>query len=1208
MRFSSCAGNKEAWMSLLSNRPRYFQLAYLGSLVVYVALAGASAWSQEVTAVITGTITDPSGSAISSAVVTATDTDRGSSFSTKSNAEGTYNLPRIPIGTYTLRVEAKGFRTEVVHAFTLVLNQTARYDFKMEIGKVTEQVEVSSAAPLLQTQTTEISTIIDSATNVALPLASRNYVQLALLAPGAVTPNREAIATSQRIDNAGQPYINGNREQDNNFLLDGMDNNQVSDNLVAYTPSPDAIEEFNLITQNASAEFGNFQGGIISASIKSGTNHFHGALWEFFRNDKLNANNYFNDFFDVPKAGYRWNMFGATFGGPIIKNKLFFFGDYQGQRFPVYGDSTFSAFTQRERNGDFGQLCTDPAIAPAPGTFDSSGNCINTANTAGTQVLDPFTGANIPFNNLATYIANNTDPALTTYYNTGAGKVFSGLVNSQYYPSVSSLTGTSIFNNFIYSTKNPLNVDQGDVKIDYDYSEKDRFFGRFSKEAQVNNPVNTQLLESVNLGTATMYNGVASWTHVFHSNLLNDFRFGVNWVQLLNNATANPGIGDLGAAIGIANGNSGGEGLPALGIGPSSSVGGAGIIQDWSNTVLQIGDTLDWTHGHHTTHLGFQFIRERMDDFYAGNNGIMGYFTMSGTYSGAPDTDFYLGMVNSEGQYFSNGGSSNAEIWGQRSSVIGAFIQDDWRMTPDLTLNLGMRFQAHTPWIEEAGREVNFNPNSGQPIYPAGSTLPTVPGGWPGLQPEADGEKSLYNGYYGIGDWQPRLGVAYTPSALHGKTVIRAAITFSDYLEGTGNNLRPTLNIPYSLQLQFTNIPPFGTTGYNPTLLQLANGIPSPGTCSGSSSTCDPFNGAVLNVWAANVRPATTQQWNLAIQQQLFRDTTFQVAYVGQHGSHLMVPVNMLQGVLQSDGNVVNSPYLAGNPALLGETATGPSGCGPSPGTFCPPSAVAKGTYSIGNMSYNALQAVLQKRMGHGLEGQVSYTYSHCLTNNIGYYGDGAQASPQSAYWQNTFDPGAEWGSCYFDLAHNLTAYAIYEIPIGRDRLVGSNMNRWLNGVVGGWRVSPIFSYHGGFPLTVGGNDYSGTNSFGSRANCSGPPAYLKQIIPDVGLQWFSPTQYSNPVVGTFGTCSVSTVRGPGLNRWDASFQKEFPVYEEMRFEFRAEFLNLLNHPTFEAPSAYCSGEPTPVGGPAVPCVSGLGLISASEGERKIQFAVKFYF
>jgi len=259
------------------NSFRCFRLIWVLVLLSMV-LSGMQARTQEVTAGITGTVTDPNGAAVGGAIVTATDTQRGTSFSTRSDADGIYYLQRIPVGTYQLRAESAPFSTATLPPFTLVLNQIARLDFHMVFGPLKEVVQVSGEAPLLQTQTTEVSTIIDAETNVALPLASRNYVQLALLAPGAVTPNREAIATANRIDMAGQPYINGNREQANNFLLDGMDNNQVSDNLVAYSPSPDAIQEFNLITQNASAEFGNFQGGIISVSIKSGTNQFHGDL------------------------------------------------------------------------------------------------------------------------------------------------------------------------------------------------------------------------------------------------------------------------------------------------------------------------------------------------------------------------------------------------------------------------------------------------------------------------------------------------------------------------------------------------------------------------------------------------------------------------------------------------------------------------------------------------------------------------------------------------------------------------------------------------------------------------------------------------------------------------------------------------------------------------------------------------------------------
>src|SRR5205085_7200469 len=233
---------------------------------------------------------------------------------------GSYNLTRLPVGSYSVKVTAPGFQTAIHPPFTLVLNQTARIDVGMKVGQVTESVEVTGAAPVLQTDNTQVSTLIDATTNDRLPLATRNYVQLTLLAPGSVTPNPQSFNNGDNTANGGRPYINGNREQANNFMLDGLDNNQVSDNLVGYTPAPDAIEEFNLITQNAPAEFGNYQGGIVNATIKSGTNAFHGDLWEFFRNDKLNANSWSNKLVTpaLPKAALRWNMFGGTVGGPII--------------------------------------------------------------------------------------------------------------------------------------------------------------------------------------------------------------------------------------------------------------------------------------------------------------------------------------------------------------------------------------------------------------------------------------------------------------------------------------------------------------------------------------------------------------------------------------------------------------------------------------------------------------------------------------------------------------------------------------------------------------------------------------------------------------------------------------------------------------------------------------------------------------------------
>jgi len=339
--------------------------------VVGALLLAHTASAQEVTASIVGTITDPSGSAINGAAVTATSTERGTVWTAQTSDSGAYTLTRLPVGSYAVKVEAQGFQTALYPVFTLVLNQTARVDVAMKVGQVSETVEVTGVAPVLKTEATQVDTIVNAATNDSLPLAARNYVQLTLLSPGSVTTNPQGFSTGNNTADfsSSRPLINGNREQANNFLLDGMDNNQVSDNLLGYTPAPDAIEEFNLITSNAPAEFGNFEGGIVSATIKSGTNSFHGDVWEYFRNDKLNANSWSNNLHmnngqwdPLPKAKVRWNMFGGTFGGPIIKNKLFFFADYQGQRFTIPSSAgANTVFSALERTGDFGDLCTSPS-------------------------------------------------------------------------------------------------------------------------------------------------------------------------------------------------------------------------------------------------------------------------------------------------------------------------------------------------------------------------------------------------------------------------------------------------------------------------------------------------------------------------------------------------------------------------------------------------------------------------------------------------------------------------------------------------------------------------------------------------------------------------------------------------------------------------------------------------------------------------------
>src|SRR5216683_740469 len=520
-------------------------------LFLLMVLAGAiqSAWSQEVTAAVVGTITDPSGAPMKGADVTVTDTERGTVWTTKTNDSGSYTLPRLPVGNYSVKVSAEGFDTAVYPAFTLVLNQTARVDVQMKVGKVTQTVEVTGAAPVLQTETTQVNTVIDSVTNDLLPLATRNYVELTLLSPGSVSPDPANFNNGDNTASGARPYINGNREQANNFLLDGMDNNQVSDNLLGYTPAPDAIQEFNLITSNASAEFGNFQGGIVSATIKSGTNSFHGDLWEYFRNDKLNSNRWENRFKGQPRPLLRWNMFGGTIGGPVVKNKLFFFFDYQGQRFDHPSTTLpLNVFTTAQRQGDFGDICT-------------AGFTAGLCNDATQQLYDPRNG-NAPFAN--NVITEAIDP------------VAQALFNSSLYPAA---TGAGTRNNASYTQASLLNTNQYDIKLDFNATQKDHIYGRYSHAKQHNPTINSFALIGTGFSDAPIDNLVGDWTHTFSPTVLNDLRIGVNHVKLHNGTEFDPSLGNVGDQLGIGNGNPAGvPGLLQLGFNQTLTTIGSSLV------------------------------------------------------------------------------------------------------------------------------------------------------------------------------------------------------------------------------------------------------------------------------------------------------------------------------------------------------------------------------------------------------------------------------------------------------------------------------------------------------------------------------------------------------------------------------------------------------------------------------------------------------
>jgi len=1107
---------------------------------LFFLLASMPSWAQEITAAMSGVITDPSGAAVGDAKITAKDSERGSTFSTTSNGTGAYHLSLLPVGTYEIRIEKTGFETVVRNGVLLQLNQTAQLDFSLKIGSTTQTVDVTSAAPLLQTETTQLGTVIDSRENAALPLSTRNYVQLTLLATGAVTDNPAGFGGSKTSFQSERPYVNGNREQTNNFLLDGLDNNQVSDNLVAYAPSVDAIEEFNMITQNASAEFGNFMGGIISVSIKAGTNQIHGSAFEFFRNNQLNANSWENNWRNIARPLLRWNQFGGSAGGALKKDKLFLFGDYQGSRYDIPASiNKTSVLTAAERAGNFSGI---------------------------SQVLYNPTaigGVKVPFASNVISVAENPTAAK--------------ILNSSLYPlpTINSLT-----NNLIYTSHTYTNGDQGDIRGDYNMSDSDHFFVRYS-QANITNPTTNSLpLIYGSFGEFRIHNGAINYTKTLNPSLVNELRAGVNYN--FNSAGANPGaatpasLGIPGVPINI---------LPALAFsgGNASTIGSADTLTLFADTVIQVSDTAIWTKGQHNVKIGFQAFRERLDTFYAGNNGAAGTFTFDGQFTAGPsptqkasgsvglaEADFYLGLPSSVGV------GTNGGTWGQRANILAAFAQDTWRASKNLTVNYGIRWDLHTPWVEAKNRQTNFTPFGGQEIIAGtGSTY-------------YGDSRALYNQYNGIYNFQPRLGIAFTPKE---NTVIRASYTLSSYLEGTGTNLRLTINPPFAVEKTAdysTLAAPLSTLdqGYLPI-----------------QSKTDPFAAATLRVWDPNFRPAVSQQWNFSVQHQFGGNTTFQAAYVGQKNDHLVVAQPYLQKNVTAAGTLVNSPYLAGNPTLQADLyATG---------------GQLSGTEANGNQEYDSLQATLQQRLSHGLQGQLGYTWSKCMSDSVGFYGSsGAPLNDaQSAYTENLYNRAAEWAPCFIDLAHVITAHLTYDLPLGRGRTFGKNMNRAADLVVGGWQFNSIVSLHSGFPITENAS-ITVQSARSARANCLAAPVLLNESVNGTALNvpgktpvavggylWFNNQNsssthpyFSQPAANTFGSCSPGSFRGPGYAETDLSLSKKFNITEKKNIEFRSEWINATNSVLLQAPGSRSVASATN------------GLISGSTLPRNIQFGMKFNF
>ena len=530
---------------------------------------------------------------------------------------------------------------------------------------------------------------------------------------------------------------------------------------------------------------------------------------------------------------------------------------------------------------------------------------------------------------------------------------------------------------------------------------------------------------------------------------------------------------------------------------------------------------LNWTHGRHNIKLGYQMNQYRINVFYSGNGGELGqllygtntpWHRWRTTRRRQRRCGLRPGLPLDVGRGTSTGG------WHQRDWLYAGFAQDDWRITDHLTLNLGLRYEARTPWTEINNRQVNVDIGTGALQYAGNTAVQGV-----GSNGFSDG---LYNTTYGLPDFQPRIGFAWSPARFEGKTVVRGAFTISSYLEGTGTNLRLTQNPPFTpAQVEASN---------------TASGTPAYTTANAFSvaapPTGDPFQNATMLAWAGTVQPAVAKQWNLTIQQEVAKNMTLQLGYVGQATQHLMVPEWLKQGILNPDGSVTPSPFAGG---ANSNGTLGPNQFGN-----------VKDTASNGSMNYNALQAVLQQRYSHGLDFQVSYTYSKCMTNNDGYYGTwgaNTETTPAANYWQNLYDPNADYAQCYWDSKHIISAYATYELPVGKGKAWGNDLPGVVNAVVGNWKIAPIVSFHTGFPIALYGNDNSGTGSPAPRPDCNGPVQYIQQST-SAGYQWVSPSAFSQAPLGSFGNCPAQgPVIGPKYTDADISLQKRLPLHREVQ-------------------------------------------------------------
>ena len=1176
----------------LSSPGRWVFVLFVAALL----LSGTSAWAQKDTGNIVGVVRDSGGGVVPGAKIVVHDVDHGTNFETTTNDSGEYVAGPLKVGRYLVTVEKANFKTAVAGPVQLDVQGRIEADVKLEIGQVTQKVEVVVQNPLLETETSTMGQVMDKTRIETLPLNGRNFAQLAQLGVG-VVPSEPG----SRVSGSFGFSVDGARTFQNNFLLDGIDNNSnlgdvLNESSYVIQPPIDAIEEFKVQTNDYSAEFGRGNGAILNAVIKSGTNAYHGDVFEYLRNDAFDASPFF--IVTSQKPPYKQNQFGATFGGPIQKDKTFFFVDYEGFRLRQGIPQTTTVPDQAMVNGDFSELLTNtPAMATDPNTgmptgavaLDCNGNQTFVGeifNARLTRVV-PMTNSN-PSGLCGVPIGVDGAGNPTNVFPTGSTDPLASRLAALIPPPTPNLSNPAF--NYVAVPVRSETRNNFDVRVDHTFSNKDSIFGRFSYETQpsfIPSPFQN-VLDGGGFFDGHenfSYRSVAvSETHIFDSTHVNEARFGYNRInahRYQNNFNENVSAELKFPGVPFQTGTFNG-GLPAITFsdGSAPELGSSGFLPSIEKQNSYVfTDNFTWIKGRHSLKFGAEIRYEQFTIFQpSASRGTADFSTGFTDNPAAPGSggsgfaSFLLGI--------SDGGSIvNLHNVDYRRQIYAGFVQDDFKKSSRLTFNLGLRYELYTTVKEANNEQATFDFGCGCLIVPKGqnaqltpilaSQIPIDRNGSPGLV-----SPTLHN-------FAPRVGLAYK---ITDKLVLRSSygIFYGGQENGPYSNPSPGFNPPFFVTQSFNM--PCSTNAANPAFPQFDCSIPGFNSLQQgfpANSLKDPNTPLLFSI-SPKITTPYMQQWFLGFQYELPANTVFEISYVGSHGSNLFGMFNGNQAVPTADPNAPLAPRR------------------PDPNIDNGINTLRSNLFS----NYDGLQVRLEKRFSHNLQFEVAYTYSHAL--------DDASDANFGAQNQGDFrlqtDPGLEYGNADFDVRHRFVTNFVYDLPFGKDQRFGSNLSGVANQIVGNWQVVGIISAQTGnwFTPTDDLVNISNSDCGGAVFNCARPNVVGnpngKPCVP--GTLFNTCAFASNTVFGTFGNAGRNIIRGPGFQNWDLSFIKQFPVHEQMHFEFRAELFNIWNHPNLTFADEMTTNENFSIesGAPQ------FGFATASRAPRLVQFALKFYF